>query len=315
MVLSDMPSDEFASEGFDIAASCGDGVVYEIGGGFTAASDDGQANANNGHQPTSTEQSPIDESERLKALGNGDFKQGNYLDAIDHYTDAIEACPYGETHGPSGQEILQLRDAFQERNREKMLARQREEMEDRRKSRSPAAGNRNEGAEEDKTDDGGETDEGEEAEDRLPTFVPPRHVFGTKLAVYHANRAACNLHLGHYSETIKDCDIALLFNPTYVKAYMRRGTAHERIEDTEKALRDATTAFELDPANKPAKRQMERLQKLEEERMQKLKDETMGKLKDLGNSILGNFGMSLDNFNAVQDPNTGGYSISFNQNK
>ena len=304
-----MPSQEFASEGFDITAGNGDGVVYEVGGGSTAApQDDRQVD---GNQPPSTEQSPIDESERLKALGNGDFKEGNYLDAIDHYTDAIEACPYGETHGPSGQEMLELRDAFEEQNREKMLARQRKAMEGRRKSRSSAA-KRNDG-EEDKTDDGGEADEGEE--EPLPTFVPPRHVFGTKLAVYHANRAACNLHLGHYAETIRDCDIALLFNPTYVKAYMRRGTAHERIEDTEKALRDVTTAYELDPSNKPARRQMERLRKLEDERMQKLKDETMGKLKDLGNSILGNFGMSLDNFSAVQDPKTGGYSISYNQNK
>ncbi|ERN14887.1 hypothetical protein AMTR_s00032p00162310 [Amborella trichopoda] len=38
---------------------------------------------------------------------------------------------------------------------------------------------------------------------------------------------------------------------------------------------------------------------------------TAGKLKDLGNSILGRFGMSVDNFKAVKDPNTGSYSINF----
>ena len=38
-----------------------------------------------------------------------------------------------------------------------------------------------------------------------------------------------------------------------------------------------------------------------------------GKLKDLGNNVLGKFGMSLDNFKAVKDPNTGSYSINFNQ--
>ena len=35
------------------------------------------------------------------------------------------------------------------------------------------------------------------------------------------------------------------------------------------------------------------------------------KLKDMGNSLLGRFGMSVDNFKAVKDPNTGSYSVSF----
>jgi hypothetical protein len=49
--------------------------------------------------------------------------------------------------------------------------------------------------------------------------------------------------------------------------------------------------------------------------MEKLKTEAMGKLKDLGNTILGNFGMSLDNFKMVQDPTTGSWSVSMNNNK
>ena len=38
-----------------------------------------------------------------------------------------------------------------------------------------------------------------------------------------------------------------------------------------------------------------------------------GKLKDLGNTVLGKFGMSLDNFKTDKDPNTGSYSINFKQ--
>ena len=39
----------------------------------------------------------------------------------------------------------------------------------------------------------------------------------------------------------------------------------------------------------------------------------VGKLKELGNSLLGRFGLSLDSFAAEKDPETGAYSIKFNQ--
>ena len=51
------------------------------------------------------------------------------------------------------------------------------------------------------------------------------------------------------------------------------------------------------------------LEKKNEEKLNKLKDEALGKLKELGNTILGNFGMSLDNFQMNQDPSTGSWNI------
>ena len=306
---------KFDSDGFDLdalassenTASNGEGVIYEIGGGVTKEPTEKSQSRDSGNAEGKKVESPTAEAERLKELGNNDFRQGNYLDAYDYYTDAIEACPYGEGVGPTGAELLKLRDEFDEQERERMMERHRKET-DRRKTR-PSSTDDNSKARND--------NDGDEEEDKKKgpaTFSPPRHLYGPKLAVYYANRAATLLNLGRNGEAIEDCDVSLLLNPTYAKALLRRCTAHERTENTEEALKDAKKAVELEPGNSVARKNVIRLQKLEDERLEKLKEETMGKLKDLGNSILGNFGLSLDNFNAVQDPNTGGYSISFNQN-
>jgi tetratricopeptide (TPR) repeat protein len=116
-----------------------------------------------------------------------------------------------------------------------------------------------------------------------------------------------------YNSVVEDATIAVLFNPTYAKAYHRRCTAQEALGCTDKALDDAKMASQLAPQDASLRTLVARLQRVEDERLEHLKTETMGKLKELGNSILSNFGLSLDNFQAKQDPNTGSYSISFNQ--
>lgn len=56
------------------------------------------------------------------------------------------------------------------------------------------------------------------------------------------------------------------------------------------------------------------MKKKSEEQFEKEKEEMMGKLKDFGNFVLGKIGLSLDNFKVEQNPDTGAYNISFQQN-
>ncbi|KAL6540849.1 hypothetical protein OROMI_024732 [Orobanche minor] len=127
----------------------------------------------------------------------------------------------------------------------------------------------------------------------------------------HANRAACFSKLGKYEETIKECTKALELNHAYMKALLRRAEAHEKLEHYDESIIDMTKILELDPSNDQVRRSIIRLRPLADEKREKMKEEMIGKLKEMGNSILGRFGMSVDNFKAIKDPNTGSYSVSF----
>lgn len=177
--------------------------------------------------------------------------------------------------------------------------------------------------------------------DKALDVAPPDAI---QRAIYHANKAACHLALEGYKECIDCCSAALTVNPDYLKALRRRMTAHEKLDELENALADAKRVrlpalclsskeplrqvstliklhvltyvvqiVELDPGDSKTAQSIAKWTPLVAERQEKMKEEVMGKLKDLGNSVLGNFGMSLDNFKMDKDPNTGGYSIRFEQ--
>ena len=305
-----------AGEGFDLDAipdssqNTNDDVIYELGGSATAVPSAAQTaqTAQTAQDDTDVPSTSINrnndptfESEECKRQGNEFFKKKDFLNAYDRYTDAIEACP-----GMKGHEIVQLKDDHEAKEREKANQRYLRDT-DRTHRRNRANDAHNDPQSQASTHNANNDDK-----DLEPTDLElPPHQFATQLAVYYSNRAACLLHECRYDDAIKDCEIAILLNPKYTKAYIRRMTAYENTEQTEEALRDAKTAQSIEPNNKDVQKHVKRLQRIEDERMEKLKEETMGKLKDLGNSILGNFGLSMDNFKAQQDPSTGSYNISF----
>ena len=130
-------------------------------------------------------------------------------------------------------------------------------------------------------------------------------------AVIFANMAACCLKLSQPQLAAEHCSCALRAEPAYVKALMRRAAAFEAMDDPEHALADARRVLELDASSHWAAAAVRRLEPAAKAKQEALKEEMMRKLKDLGNTLLGKFGLSLDNFKAEQDPATGGYSIKF----
>ncbi|KAK1934331.1 Tetratricopeptide repeat protein 1 [Phytophthora citrophthora] len=139
-------------------------------------------------------------------------------------------------------------------------------------------------------------------------LCPTEEEYSYNRAVYFSNRAACLLRLGRTEESVDDCTQAVTLSPTYVKALLRRAEALEKLDKLEEALADYDAVLKIDPTVRTAVKGHERLQKIVHERQEKMKAEMMDKLKGFGNTILGKFGLSTDNFQMVQDPATGSLS-------
>ena len=108
---------------------------------------------------------------------------------------------------------------------------------------------------------------------------------------------------GHFSSAIER-------DPEYVKPLYQRMLLNKKEEEYEDALADAKKIQELEPSFKGISTTISELEKLHKEKFENMKNEVMGGLKSLGNSLLGNFGMSLDNFK--MNPNADGtYNIAY----
>jgi tetratricopeptide (TPR) repeat protein len=133
-------------------------------------------------------------------------------------------------------------------------------------------------------------------------------------AVLLTNRGFSYFRLSHVEECITDCTEAIALDPSYTKAYYRRALAYEQQEEFESAVSDLEKCFELDPAMKVAeKNRYKLLVRKREEKFEKQKTEMLSSLKDIGNSILGQFGLSTEDFKVNKDPVTGSYSLSMNR--
>ena len=135
------------------------------------------------------------------------------------------------------------------------------------------------------------------------------------LAIYHCNAALCYAKLEDWEEATVSCTEAIKSDAEFAKAYARRSQCYEKQDKPVESYEDMKKAAELDKSKKLYAVEAVRLSKIAKERQEKMKDEMIGKLKDLGNMFLGNFGMSIDDFAAKKDPNTGSYSISFGKGK
>ena len=141
-------------------------------------------------------------------------------------------------------------------------------------------------------------------------LAPPE---SSERAVFFANRAACHAKTGQHQLVVDDCTACLELQPEYSKALLRRAVAREALDQPTEAFEDVKRVLEFDPESKEGKAMRPRLEAASTARIEQQKEEMLGKLKDLGNSVLGNFGLSLDNFKAEKNPDTGSYNISFNR--
>ncbi|KZT52504.1 TPR-like protein [Calocera cornea HHB12733] len=136
-------------------------------------------------------------------------------------------------------------------------------------------------------------------------------------AVLHNNVAACFVKLGEHARAVDACSEALKDDPAYVKALLRRALSGREVgswsalsaaqEDLQKLLLLLPPSSPLLPTVRTT---LAQITPEADAAAQREKDAMLGKLKELGNTVLGRFGLSTDNFRLEPD-GKGGYGMSF----
>ncbi len=133
--------------------------------------------------------------------------------------------------------------------------------------------------------------------------------------ILNCNKGICFNKLNDYDKALDCFKEALRFNKDYSKALCNKMLLLHKKEEYLEAYEDFKRLKDLDYKLWENYRNMENeLAYKAEIQKKKMTDEMLGKLKDMGNTILGKFGLSLNNFQMT--PNgQGGYSIQYNNNK
>ncbi|KAG1757375.1 TPR-like protein [Suillus lakei] len=224
----------------------------------------------------------ITEADELKQEGNESFRASRWNEALVSYRTALGRLPKRKTQTPSP-------DSSQD-------------------DTSDHGGTRSSSSEVQTREEGPESA-------NIPSELEAK--CAKARAVLNANIGACLVKLSDYSGAVESCTQSLLDDPHYIKALQRRAVSNEHLDtwsSLTQAQEDYKSLLELLPPTSPQVAQTKRSLQLLEPRQQAAQKKEMaemtGKLKSLGNSILGNFGLSTDNFKF--EPNgQGGYSMNF----
>lgn len=94
-----------------------------------------------------------------------------------------------------------------------------------------------------------------------------------------ANRAMAFIKKEQFQAAENDCTLCISLDPSYVKAYLRRGTSRKALKKLSLAQEDYLKVLELEPDNKLAKTELEKLKEELSDNRLKNSSETLKKMK------------------------------------